>query len=546
MSKIAVLSNVNMNVLIRLLEKEQGIEVYQPEGYGNELGLLYDKASSYHAFSPKITFMIMDLLELIGAETDIEKASERIQTWFAQLEQNIENGMIYYISDAYLWGCGIETCAEPAIKARLEHIWLNSLLEFIGRHENVRIFPYAGFVQDIGAENAFSKKMWYMGKILLSNDAQKRLCSIICHKVSVEERTPKKILFLDLDNTLWGGLAGENDVSPIKLSDDHLGLAYKNLQRVLLGMQRQGVLLGIISKNNRDDALDIIEKHPHMILRGECFAVKEINWESKAENIVRACKELNIGTDSAVFFDDSPAERELVKTMLPEVIVPDFPDRAEELPDAMEDIYHRYFEKGHITAEDINKTRQYAQNAERNRMLSGAGNYDDYLEGLEMVMKREDPKSNAERFLQLVNKTNQFNLTTKRYTLEELNDILANPEKKTFLYRVSDRFGDNGIVAALIADMSGQVPYIEEFVMSCRVMGRHIEHAIVTDVEKELSKKGADRLRGIYIPTAKNAPVAGLYEELGYTKCSENADGSAEYEIEIAKTPKRVYHVTVA
>jgi FkbH-like protein len=546
MTKIAVLSNVNMNVLIRLLEKEQGVEVYQTEGYGNELGLLYDRVSSYNVFSPGITFMIMDLMELIGGETDIAKATERIQTWFAQMEQTMENGRIYYISDAYLWGYGIETCAEPGIKARLENIWLESLLELTEHHENARIFPYAEFVQSIGAENTFSKKMWYMGKILLTNDAQKRLCSIICHKVSVEERTPKKILFLDLDNTLWGGLAGENDTIPINLSDDHAGLAYKNLQRVLLGMQRQGVLLGIISKNNQADALNIIDKHPHMLLRSGCFAIKEINWEPKDGNIVRACRELNIGTDSAVFFDDNPAERELVKTMLPEVIVPDFPDRAEDLPDAMEEIYHRYFEKAHITAEDLSKTRQYAENAERSRLLKSAQSYDDYLISLEMVMKREDPKTNAERFLQLVNKTNQFNLTTKRYTSNELNSIITDPKKKTFLYRVSDRFGDNGIVAALIIDMSGQIPYIEEFVMSCRVMGRHIEHAIITDVESALSEAGVSRLRGRYIPTAKNVPVAKLYEELGYARCSENTDGSAEYEIEIAKSPKRVYHVTVA
>jgi FkbH-like protein len=351
---------------------------------------------------------------------------------------------------------------------------------------------------------------------------------------------------LDLDNTLWGGLAGENDISPVNLSDDHSGLAYKNLQRVILGMQKQGVLLGIISKNNPEDADNIIDNHPHMILRSGCFAVKKINWDAKDKNIVTACDELNIGTDSAVFFDDNPAERELVKTMLPEVIVPDFPDRAEELPDVMTKIYHEYFEKPRITEEDLKKTRQYAENAERNRLLKHTESFDDYLINLETVIKREKPETNTERFLQLVNKTNQFNLTTQRYTLEELTDILDNADKKTFLYRVSDRFGDNGIVAALIVDMSAESPCIEEFVMSCRVMGRHIEHAIITEVEKELSCQGVKKLCGKYIPTAKNAPVAGLYEELGYTKLCENEDGSIEYEIEIAKSPKRVYHVTVA
>ncbi len=352
-------------------------------------------------------------------------------------------------------------------------------------------------------------------------------------------------MILDLDNTLWGGLAGENDITPINLSDEHSGLAYKNLQRVLLQMQREGVLLGIVSKNNKEDAMDIIEKHPHMVLRPDAFAVKKINWESKDKNIAEACAELNIGVDSAVFFDDSPSERSLIKAMLPEVAVPDFPDRPEALADAMLEIYHTFFEKAFVTAEDMNKTRQYAQNTERRELLEKAESFDDYLKGLEMSLIREKPAASADRFLQLVNKTNQFNLTTRRYNSGELSEIFESASKRTFLYRVTDKFGDNGQVAALIADVSGEAPVIEEFAMSCRVMGRHIEHAIITDVERRLSEEGFLRLKGIYIPTAKNAPVAGLYDELGYKKNRELSDGGAEYEIEIAKAPKRVYYVNI-
>jgi FkbH-like protein len=312
-------------------------------------------------------------------------------------------------------------------------------------------------------------------------------------------------------------------------------------------MQKQGVLLGIISKNNPDDAMEIIEKHPHMVLHSDSFAIKKINWEAKDKNILESCEELNIGVDSAVFFDDNPAERELVKAMLPQVTVPDFPDREEDLPDVMTKIYHEYFEKAHVTKEDFEKTRQYAQNAERSKLLKSAGGFEDYLKSLEMVMKRENPAANVERFLQLVNKTNQFNLTTRRYTLEELTDIINNPGKRAFLYSVADRFGDNGIVAALIADVSDESAYIEEFVMSCRVMGRHIEHAIITDVEKQLEQEGIKVLRGTYIPTPKNGPVAKLYNELGYTLSSEEKDGRAEYQIQIqiAKRVKRVYYVDI-
>lgn len=542
--KIAVLSNVNMNVLIRLLTKETDIKVYEPEGYGNELGLLYDKASSYHTFDAYVTFLLMDLMELIGGETEPDIAAKKIHTWFGQLSEALESGKVYYISDAYLWGYGPETSGDYALRRRIENIWMECLDKLMESHNNVRAFPYAHMIEQMGEENAFSKKMWYMGKILLSNDAQKRLCTLLTHKAALETRTPKKILFLDLDNTLWGGLAGENDISPINLSEDHSGLAYKNLQRVISQMQKQGVLLGIISKNNPRDALDIIEKHPHMVLRSDSFAVKKINWDSKDKNIADACTELNIGVDSAVFFDDSPSERELVRNMLPDVAVPDFPDRPEDLAEAMTEIYHNYFEKAFVTAEDRNKTKQYAQNAERNEFLRKAGSFDDYLKGLEIRLIRENPKVYAERFLQLVNKTNQFNLTTVRYTADRLAEVFENPSKKAFLYRVTDKFGDSGQVAALIVDVAGNVPVVEEFVMSCRVMGKHIEHAIITDVERRLSEDGFKKVRGIYIPTAKNTPAAKLYDELGYIKCEDRMDGGTEYEIEIDKAPKRVYYVS--
>jgi FkbH-like protein len=284
-----------------------------------------------------------------------------------------------------------------------------------------------------------------------------------------------------------------------------------------------------------------------MILKKDSFAIIKINWESKDRNIAEACDELNIGLDSAVFFDDNPAERELIKSMLPQVTVADFPDKEEDLPDVMAEIYHEYFEKAHVTKEDLEKTRQYAQNAERRELLKSTGSFEEYLKSLEMVMKRENPAAHVERFLQLVNKTNQFNLTTGRYTLDELTEIINNPDKRVFLYSVADRFGDNGIVAALIADVSGETACIEEFVMSCRVMGRHIEHAIITDVENQLGCDGVKILRGIYIPTSKNGPVAGLYDELGYTLSAEEADGRAEYEVEIqiAKRVKRVYYVDI-
>lgn len=236
--KIALLSNVNMDFVIRMLQKH--VEIYRAEGYGNELGILTNPSSSYHVFEPDITFLVMDLMELLEHELDKETAKRRIEDWFAVVDSQLKPGKIYYISDAYLWGPELAVIWDVGRKAALEGIWQKKLEELCESHGNVRIFPYHHMVEVLGEKSTFSLKMWYLGKILLSNEAQRNLCELITEKVAEEMRTPKKVLILDLDHTLWGGLAGEANHTPVELSEEHVGLAYKNLQRVILQMQRQG------------------------------------------------------------------------------------------------------------------------------------------------------------------------------------------------------------------------------------------------------------------------------------------------------------------
>lgn len=540
MQRIALLSNVNMNFVIRTLKGE--VEVYDAEGYGNELGIMMNPDSSYHEFTPSSTFLVMDLLELLAHDLDIENAKTRIENWFHTLEACLAEQGTYYVSDAYLWGVELEAVFDPGKKGALEQLWQEHLEQLCATHKNVYILPYKAMIENLGAQNAFSLKMWYMGGILLSNEAQNRLGQLILRKIMLQDRVAKKVLLLDLDNTLWGGLAGEHDIIPITLSDDHGGLAFKNLQRVIWQMNQQGVLLGIVSKNNEEDAMEIIRNHPHMVLREDCFVTKRINWQPKHENIVEIAKELNLGTDSFVFWDDNPTERELVKEMLPEVVVPDFPVKKEELAPAMIQIYKDYFEKSTVTQEDLEKTKQYADNSKRMELQNRTASFEDYLKQLQMKMEMVNPAENLERLVQLVNKTNQFNLTTKRYSTEEMQEVLVDTQKRVFLFRSSDRFGDNGIVSAAIVDVRKEAPIVEELVMSCRVMGKNLEYAIVEAIEDSLQEEGFEKLQGIYIPTVKNAPVAKLYDQLGYVVVAESEEGKT-YEIEIAKRPKRVYFV---
>lgn len=384
--RLAVLSNVNMNMVIRMLQKNA--QVYEAEGYGNELGTLLNPQSSYHAYHAEITFLIMDLAELLEHDLDPVTAEQKIGNWFRTLEGCLPQEGVFYVSDAYLWAVELAVLADTGRKSQLEGIWERELRNLQQKHANVRSFPYRALTEHFGEEKAFSPKMWYMGKVLWGMEMQSALAEQILYRAGLEYRTPKKVLVLDLDNTLWGGLAGETDHTPVVLSEDHSGLAYKNLQRVLKIMQSQGVLLTIASKNNEADAMEILEHHPHMVLRPEDFAAQRINWDPKPDNIRKIAEELNLGTDSFVFFDDSEAEREMVRQMLPEVEVPEFPARAEDLAPAMVKIYETYFAAAVITGEDREKTAQYRANAGRKQMEDRAGSFEEYVKSWRSVCCR--------------------------------------------------------------------------------------------------------------------------------------------------------------
>lgn len=537
--KIALLSNINMNFVLRMLKKE--FEVYHTEGYGNELGLLMDPQSSYQVFAPESTFFVMDLLEVLEHDLQPERASDYISRWFSLLEAGMNEQVQYYISDAYLWGVETEVLFTKGQRQWLEAQWNACLDSLCKKYKNVHVFPYHDIISRLGEENSFSLKMWYMGKILHTNEAQKRIGEHIAHCVELAVRVPKKVLLLDLDNTLWGGIAGEHEHTPIVLSEDHTGLAYKNLQRVIAMVQQSGVVLGIVSKNNEEDALELLRNHPHMVLREDAFAIRKINWEQKDINIRSIAEELNLGLDSFVFFDDNPTERELIRQTLPQVTAPEFPDRPEDLAPAMIEIYHKYFEKSYVTAEDLEKTRQYAENARRSEAQKQAVSFEDYLKQLQIKVAKVDAAQNVERLVQLVNKTNQFNLTTKRIEMSQMQKIVADSSQKVYLYRIEDRFGDYGIVAAVIVDVS-EVPMIEEFVLSCRVMGKNVEYGIISAIEKDLASEGYEALRGMYIPTAKNKPVEQLYERLGYEELSCDEAGVKIYERILNKPIRREYY----
>lgn len=526
--KTAILSNINMDACIRLLKRDA--DVYDGEGYGNELGTLMNPASSLYAYAPEIIFIVEDLCELIGHNPDEKAAKDSIASWFDSLRSVLRDDIIYYIADAYAWGGELAVVPDNGKKIRLELLWQQELDKLTCECTNTRIFPYRRLIEQAGEAAAFSLKTWYMGRIPHSLGLQQSMVKEMYRLISIEKRTPMKVLALDLDNTLWGGLAGEADITPIELSDDHSGLAFKNLQRIILQLKQQGVLLTIVSKNNEKDAWDIIDNHPHMILRRQDFVATRINWDNKADSLVSIAKELNLGLDSFVFFDDNPTERDLIIKTLPQVVVPDFPSSPEDLPQAMITIWKDYFARPVVTNEDKDKTKQYQANTAREQSRIAAGSFDEYLKGLDIVLTRVNESRHTDRILQMLNKTNQFNLTTRRHTLAEIQEYLSDRNRKVFVYSARDVFGDYGIIVVAVTRILDSALVIEELVMSCRVMGKLIENAIIHDIENWAASNDKVRILGLYRASSKNQPVTNLYPGLSYSSVDDSTrEGMADY-----------------
>ena len=326
---------------------------------------------------------------------------------------------------------------------------------------------------------------------------------------------PKKVLVLDLDNTLWGGVVGETGPLDITLGETPDGEAFRALQLYAKGLARRGVLLAVASKNNPDDAREPFGKHPDMVLAMEDFAVFEASWDPKAVALRRIAQTLNLGLDSFVFLDDNPAEREHVRQALPEVEVVEVGDEPAEYVRALE--AGLWFETVTLTDEDRARSAQYATERERVELSKASPSIDDYLTSLAMTAElRTVDDTDMQRVVQLIGKTNQWNLTTRRHSEARVRELLANGVGWTL--RLADRFGDYGLVAVVLAIPTGEDLAIDTWLMSCRVIGRTVEQFLAGELIRTAGELGYRRLAGEFIPTKKNAVVASLYDDLGFAR----------------------------
>jgi FkbH-like protein len=319
-----------------------------------------------------------------------------------------------------------------------------------------------------------------------------------------------KVLAVDLDNTLWGGVLGEDGRLSIQIGTEYPGAFHRSLQRAILDLHNRGILLAVCSKNNHDEALSVLRDHPGMLLRPEHFAAFRINWKDKAENLRDIARELNVGLDSIAFLDDNQVERDRVRTGLPEVKVIDLPPHPQGYTAALRSCPH--FERLSLSAEDRTLTSFYHGQQERTQLAQGVGSLEDFYRSLDQEVSISPVTSETiTRVSQLTRKTNQFNATTRRYNEQEIEKFMSQPEYSVYAVRVTDRFGDNGIVGVVITRVSGMVCEIETFLLSCRVIGRTIETAMLGYLAENSKSIGVRFLQGWIIPTQKNSPVHTLY-----------------------------------
>lgn len=370
----------------------------------------------------------------------------------------------------------------------------------------------------LGRSTFADPKLYYVAKMPISLAALPAAAKLVVDVVRSLQGTVKKCLVLDLDNTLWGGVIGDDGLSGIQIGELGTGHAFSDFQKWLKELKNRGILLTVCSKNNEDTAKEPFEKHPEMVLRLEDFSMFVANWEDKARNIRTIQQALNIGMDSMVFLDDNPFERELVRTMIPEITVPELPEDPA--------LYLQYlrgldlFETASYSREDAGRTEQYREKAQRAAFEAAFQSYDDYLEALQMRASAAafDP-FHYPRIAQLTQRSNQFNLRTVRYTEAEIEALAQDDSRIGLYFTLKDKFGDHGLISVVVLEKQPEdTLFISEWLMSCRVLKRGMEEFIVDKILSVAAQQGFRRVVGEYIPTPKNAMVKDLYEQLGFAR----------------------------
>jgi len=559
--RLAVLASSTVDHLlpgIRIAGLRRGLSVETHIGtYGQYRQDLLDPSSSLHGFRPQVILFAIAAREAI-ASIDVTASSEETDRRLDQTVDDLRS----------LW-----REARGTLKATvIQQTFLNTAKSLFGSYERlvpgaplqaihrlnerlaraaaadgVALLDVAYASERQGLDFWFDETRWLQGKLEIAPQAAPLYGEWLARIVAAQRGLSKKCLVLDLDNTLWGGVVGDDGIDGIVLGEGNpTGEAHLALQRYAKHLKERGIVLAVCSKNDPKIAEEAFAGHPEMVLRRSDIACFVANWEPKSGNLRRIAAELNLGLDSLVFVDDNPAERAAVRGELPMVAVPELPEDVAGYTRCVADA--GYFEAVAFTAEDQQRAEQYAANASRDAEMRSSGNLQDFLAGLSMTVSFGAVRDvDLARVAQLINKTNQFNPTTRRYSPEEVKALCADPACIALQFRLLDRLGDNGLVSAMILrpGAGSGILCVDTWVMSCRVFGRELEFEAMNIAVEAARALGARTLHAEYIPSPKNGVIQDLYANLGFQPlpAPQAAAGSTNWQLPLDEYRPRSTHI---
>ena len=546
--KIAVLGTNSIQYMCKIIKLflffryDIVADIFEGE-YDGIAGSILDETSELYSFAPDITILIPDvsdlkiLPKLLSDDAEISEALQKAVDYYKSLWDKLAN-LKTYVFQANLVAPPLSQLGNlEANYAFSKGTFIRMInIELIRQKTaNVTFLDYDSLASELGKNKWFDYTSYFLSKQGFCIEFLGKVCDLACRQIAALSGKTKKCLVLDLDNTLWGGVVGDDSFDGIQLDPNNaVGESFRFFQKYICELKSRGVILAVCSKNDEAVAKEPFLKNKNIILKLDDISCFVANWTDKATNIRHIAKELNIGTDSLVFFDDNPAEREIVKLNLPEVLVVDVPADSAYFASALHNAHA--FDWLQITKEDISRAFSYTSNNARTEMEGSFVNYDEYLKALDMTAELGflDTKR-ISRFTQLINKSNQFNLRTKRYSEADISELSNNSNYRLIYAELTDKFSDYGLVSCVILNKNGNTCFIDTWVMSCRVLKRGLENLLFDFVVKIAKELGCNKIIGEYIPTPKNAMVKDFYSSLGFEK-SANNDVCELENLEIDKT----------
>lgn len=511
--------------------KNLRIEIFDAD-YDQIFSQVMDSDSEMYGFKPEATliFMCVEKLYQTWLETPIDQRKnfandvfDRIKEYWNCIESNCCANILqltFAENDDFVFGNYACKKSDSFIYQlrKLNLLLMDGCIE----NKNVFLIDLCKIQSLIGREHLYDPKLYHIAKMPISLAILPYVAANVVDVIQSLCGVFKKCVAVDLDNTLWGGIIGDDGLTGIQIGELGIGQAFSELQKWLKELKSRGILLAACSKNEETVAKEPFEKHSEMILKLEDFSIFMANWEDKATNIRNIQNTLNISMDSIIFIDDNPFERNLVKSLIPEITVPDLPEDPSQYLPYLQSL--NLFETASYSEEDANRTEKYRAETQRESMKRQYANFDEYLQSLEMkaVVSPFD-EFHMPRIAQLTQRSNQFNLRTIRYTEKEIEAAKNNPDKITVYFTLKDKLADHGLVGVVIMEKQNEKNlFVETWLMSCRVLKRGMEEFIANKMIETAKKHGFESVTGEYIKTQKNAMVADIYEKMGFTRKNDN------------------------